>query len=190
MSQQVLDKLQARLRDGVLETHAHRGDETAVIDAAQLRSTCRWLKETDGLEFDMLTDLTAVDYLDWNGPPRDGPRFEVVYHLYSTRHRHRLRLKVGVDLEEDDSEPPQVDTISDLWANANWCEREVWDMYGISFRDHPDLRRILLYEQFEGHPLRKDYPKDKRQPLVRRPLHEIESVVEGVARRPGVKSVL
>ena len=108
----------------------------------------------------MLMDLTAVDYLTYPGR-EDAPRFEVVYHLYSVPHNHRVRIKAGV--EEDDAVVP---TAVPLWPIADWLEREVWDMFGLRFAEHPDLRRLLLYEQFEGHPLRKDYPVSKRQPLI------------------------
>ena len=106
----------------------------------------------------------------WPGPPGgpggrahggSAPRFAVVYHFFSTVHKHRLRLVVPI--EEGAAE---VDSLTDLWAGANWLEREVWDMFGIVFRGHPDLKRILMYEEFEGHPLRKDYPVNKRQPLI------------------------
>jgi NADH-quinone oxidoreductase subunit C len=103
----------------------------------------------------MLTDLTCVDY---HG---EEPRFEVVYHLYSVSKKQRVRLKARVS-----EASPELPSATSLWASANWMEREVWDLYGVRFRGHPDLRRILLYEGFEGHPLRKDYPKEKRQPLV------------------------
>ena len=96
----------------------------------------------------------------WPGPP-NGPRFAVVYHFFSSKHKHRLRLVVPVD-----SSAAEVDSLTDLWSGANWLEREVWDMFGIAFRGHPDLKRILMYEEFEGHPLRKDYPVNKRQPLI------------------------
>jgi NADH-quinone oxidoreductase subunit C len=96
----------------------------------------------------------------WPGPLGHS-RFAVVYHFYSLTHKHRLRLLVPLD--EADAE---VDTLTSLWAAANWLEREVWDMFGIRFRGHPDLKRILMYEEFEGHPLRKDYPVKKRQPLI------------------------
>jgi NADH-quinone oxidoreductase subunit C len=110
---------------------------------------------------DMLTDLTVVDYLGQT------PRFEVVYHLYSVTHRHRLRVKVPVaDATESEC---WVDSATGLWQSANWAEREAWDLYGVRFRGHPDLRRILMYDEFKGHPLRKDYPQNARQPLVRRP---------------------
>ena len=101
-------------------------------------------------------DLTAVDYMD-----RKAQRFEVVYHFYSSTLNHRVRLKVPVD--EDDC---LVDTLDSLYKAANWFEREVWDLYGIKFKGHPNMKRILLYEEFKGHPLRKDYPINKRQPLI------------------------
>ena len=88
-------------------------------------------------------------------------RFVVVYHFYSLVHKHRLRLVVPV--EESEAE---LDSLTPLWAGADWLEREVWDMFGIRFRGHPNLKRILMYEEFEGHPLRKDYPVNKRQPLI------------------------
>ena len=112
------------------------------------------------LAFDMLTDLKAVDYLKYPGR-EDGPRFDVVYHLYSIPHNHRLRIKVRV--EEDDAVVP---TAVGVWPIANWFEREVWDMFGVRFEGHPDLRRLLMYEEFVGHPLQKDYPIERRQPLI------------------------
>jgi NADH-quinone oxidoreductase subunit C len=117
-------------------------------------------RDDGDLAFDMLTDLTAVDCATFPGR-EDGPRFEVVYHLNSLPHNHRLRVKVRVG--EDD---PVVPTAVDLWPIANWLEREVWDMFGVRFAGHPDLRRLLLYEEFVGHPLRKDYPINRRQPLI------------------------
>lgn len=184
MSRQVLEKLEAYLGDALLDSHDQHGDETAIIAPERLHETVKWLRDTPGLEFDMLTDLTAVDYLDQGGSPHGkGTRFEVVYHLYSVSRGHRLRLKIGVDLPEEVDDNgvahPTVDTISDLYGNANWTEREVWDLYGIRFEGHPDPRRILMYEEFVGHPLRKDYRKDRRQPLIRRPRKELEQVVLG-----------
>jgi NADH-quinone oxidoreductase subunit C len=115
----------------------------------------RFLRDDTDCQFDMLTDVTAVDYLG------EEPRFEMVYHLYSVPKNKRLRVKARVG-----ERAPEIATLCELWPSANWMEREVWDLYGIRFAGHPDLRRILLYEEFEGHPLRKDYPKEKRQPLV------------------------
>jgi NADH-quinone oxidoreductase subunit C len=106
----------------------------------------------------MLADLCGVDY-----PDRE-PRFEVVAHLYSLSKGHRLRVKTRVgDAEGEVVEAP---TLTDIWAAANWLERQAYDHYGIVFTGHPDLRRILLYPEFVGYPLRKDYPADKIQPLV------------------------
>jgi len=139
----------------VVETHARLGEPTALVEADRVIEVLAAARDDETLDFDMLTDLTAVDYLGRS------PRFEVVYHLYSTGARHRLRVKAGVA-----EEPCEIDSAVDIWLAANWMEREVWDMYGICFRGHPDLRRILLYEAFEGHPLRKDYPKQKRQPII------------------------
>jgi NADH-quinone oxidoreductase subunit C len=151
----VLRRVLELLPDAVQETHARLGDATARVDPARIVEVLRMLRDDPELEFEMLTDLTAVDYLG------EVPRFEVVYHLYSVAKNHRVRIKARV--AED---APEIESAVSLWPSADWMEREVWDLYGIRFRNHPDLRRILLYEQFDGHPLRKDYPKEKRQPLV------------------------
>jgi NADH-quinone oxidoreductase subunit C len=151
----VLRRLLEALPDAVRGTHAHRGDATVVVDAARIVDVMRFLRDERDVEFDMLSDLTAVDHLG------EEPRFELVYHLYSTTRNHRVRVKARVP-----ETPCQIESIVEVWPAANWMEREAWDLYGIRFRNHPDLRRILLYEEFEGHPLRKDYPKERRQPLV------------------------
>ena len=139
----------------VRETHARLGDATAVVEAGSLLEVMRFLRDEPDLEFEMLIDVTAVDRLGQE------PRFEMVYHLYSVTRNHRLRVKTRVP-----EQPAVVASLVEIWASANWMEREVWDMYGISFEGHPDPRRLLLYEEFEGHPLRKDYPKERRQPLL------------------------
>lgn len=156
----MLDALRARFGAAVLETHTHRGDATAVVAREALLDVLRYCRDEPGLAFEMLMDLTAVDYSRYPGR-EDGPRFEVVYHLYSLTHNHRVRIKVPVG--EDD---PVVPSATGLWPIANWMEREVWDMFGVRFAGHPDLRRLLLYESFVGHPLRKDYPINRRQPLI------------------------
>jgi NADH-quinone oxidoreductase subunit C len=145
--------------DALLATHALHGDATALVEPARVVEVLAFLRDDPACAFDMLADLCAVDYL--RHPDRDGPRFEVVYHLLSTRLLHRVRVKAAVA-----EVPCQIDSCVPVWPAANWMEREVFDLYGIRFRNHPDLRRILLYEEFEGHPLRKDYPKERRQPLV------------------------
>ena len=134
---------------------AARGQAVLVVDRAALAATLRTLRDHPELRFEMLSDVTAVDYLGRT------PRFEVVYQLYSITHNHRLRVKVPLDDGD-----PSVPSAAGLWKSANWAERETWDMFGIRFTGHPDLRRILMYEEFEGHPLRKDYPLQRRQPLV------------------------
>jgi NADH-quinone oxidoreductase subunit C len=156
----ILARLGERFGAAILETGAARGEATARVDRAAVRDVLAFCRDAPELRFDLLMDLTAVDYLKYPGG-EDRPRFEVVYHLYSVPHNHRLRLKVPV--EEDD---PVVPSVVSLWPIANWLEREAWDMFGIRFEGHPDLRRLLLYEEFVGHPLRKDYPVNKRQPLL------------------------
>ena len=156
----IIDEVRARFGSAVVESHAHRGDHTVVVERGAVRDVLALCRDASALQFDMLMDLTAADYSRFPGR-EDGPRFEVVYHLYSLVHNHRLRVKVRVD--EDD---PVVPSAVDLWPIANWFEREVWGMFGVRFDGHPDLRRLLLYESFVGHPLRKDYPINRRQPLI------------------------
>jgi NADH-quinone oxidoreductase subunit C len=177
-----------RFPQAVIGSHAYRGDATILLRAESLLDVARTLKEDSAFQMNLLVDITAVDYSafgkkpapaffassgvgvrpnteipdtnPWPGPPSTA-RFAVVYHFYSLALKHRMRLSVPV--EEDDA---QVDSLTSLWGAADWLEREVWDMFGITFRGHPELKRILMYEEFEGHPLRKDYPVKKRQPLI------------------------
>src|SRR5687768_512878 len=127
----------------VAEAH---GEVTAIVPREAIVEACSFLKGQHG--FDMLADLCGAD----RGPEED-PRFEVNYHLFSTKHHNRLRLKVL--LAEDD---PHVGTVTSLWKTADWHERETFDLFGVIFDGHPDLRRILLPSDFDGHALRKDYP--------------------------------
>jgi NADH-quinone oxidoreductase subunit C len=157
---EILQRLQSRLDAAVVDTHEQHGDATAVLDRGALLDALRFCRDDPDLGFDVLMDLTGADYLKYPGR-EDGPRFEVVYHLYSLSHNHRVRLKVRLD--EDDAVVP---TAVPLWPIADWLEREVWDMFGVRFEGHPDLRRLLMYEEFVGHPLRKDYPINRRQPLI------------------------
>jgi len=157
---QILQRLRDRFGGAVVDTHEHRGDATLVVERGTLVDVLRFCRDEPTLGFDVLMDLTAVDYQKYPGR-EDGPRFDVVYHLYSLGHNHRVRVKVRVD--EDDATVP---TAVDLWPIANWFEREVWDMFGVRFSGHPDLRRLLMYEEFVGHALRKDYPINRRQPLI------------------------
>jgi NADH-quinone oxidoreductase subunit C len=150
-----LRRLGEAMADAVQATHARLGDATALVDPARIQDVLRFLRDDADCEFEMLTDLCAVDYLG------ETPRFEVVYHLYSVTKNQRVRIKARVP-----EAPCEIATTCDVWPSANWMEREVWDLYGIRFTGHPNLKRLLLYEEFEGHPLRKDYPKERRQPLV------------------------
>lgn len=158
MSEAVQKRLVAKFGDAILETTSYLGDETVVVDPARWREVAHFLRNERDLAFDMLTDLTAVDY------PKRSPRFEVVVHLTSISKRHRIRLKARVG--DEDGDGAEIDSLVSIWPGANWAERECYDLFGVTFRGHPDLRRILMYPEFEGHPLRKDYPAQLAQPLV------------------------
>jgi NADH-quinone oxidoreductase subunit C len=132
-----------------------RGQAVITVSRDGVLDALRALRDDAALAFDALADLTAVDYLGRE------PRFEVVYQLNSLAHHHRLRVKAEVPGSD-----PRIASATPLWNAALWAEREVWDLFGIHFVGHPDLRRILMYPEFEGHPLRKDYPVNKRQPLI------------------------
>jgi len=149
----VLDLLQQRLTGHVREASLVHGTLALIVAPGELLVVVQRLKTE--FQFDIFLDVTAVDWLGQE------PRFEVVYHFYSTRHFVRVRLKTRV-AEAD----PTLDSLVSLYGSARYMERECHDMYGIVFRDNPDLRPILLYEGFVGHPLRKDYPKEQEQPLV------------------------
>ena len=156
MSTSFINKIKSNYASVIIDSHDFRGDQTITIKKGSVLELFKFLRDDPDLDFKFLMDLTAVDYLN-----RKDARFEIVYHLYSLSHNTRLRVKIPVT-EHDCS----IDSIWSLWKTANWYEREVWDLYGIKFNGHPDLRRILLYEEFKGHPLRKDYPINKRQPLI------------------------
>lgn len=158
MSQRVVEQLKKQFPDAVLESHSQFGDETVVVDPARWREIAEFLKTNPKISMEMLTDLTAVDY------PHREPRFEVVAHFCSLSKGHRLRMKARVG--DSAGERVEIASLEPLWASANWMERECYDLLGVVFIGHPDLRRILLYPEFEGHPLRKDYPADRTQPLI------------------------
>ena len=148
---QIAKMIEEQFPGQVLGTVAHSGQVGVMIKPESIVAVCRYLRDEPALRMDHLTDLTAVDYSAYPGDT--GLRFEVVYNLISTEHLHRIRLKARVP-ESD----PSIDTVTTLWATANWHERETFDLMGIRFKGHPDLRRILLTEDWEGHPLRKEYP--------------------------------
>ena len=184
----LIEAIETRLPYAVRSRHAYRGDATVVVHRDVLLDVARTLKEDTAFQMNLLVDVTAVDFSCFarrpspaffvssgvavgprleipdreRWPAPSGPeRFAVVYHFFSLRLKHRLRLEVL--LHEDDAD---IDSLTPLWAAADWLEREVWDMFGIRFRGHPNLKRILMYDEFAGHPLRKDYPVNKRQPLI------------------------
>ena len=181
--------LRVRFPEAVLAVHSYRGDHTAAVRAQDWLQVARFIKKDPSLQMNFLMDLSAVDYLAFERPtqpqaahinagihvrqPMDLPdqvpwpgkatedRFEVVCHFFSLPLRQRFRVKIPLPEQK-----PEMDSVASLWGSADWFEREVWDMYGIRFHGHPNLKRILMYEGFEGHPLRKDYPVNKRQPLI------------------------
>jgi NADH-quinone oxidoreductase subunit C len=160
----IIAALKAALPGVDCEPGAATDQPTVIVPRERLADTARTLRDDASLRFDVLVDVTAVDW--W---PRE-PRFEVIYHLLSTRAPARLRLKVR--LSGDDS---HVATVRTVWASADWLEREVWDLFGIVFDQHGDLRRLLMPEDWEGHPLRKDYPVQiKMKPKVYEPLQLTE----------------
>lgn len=142
-----IETLKAKFADQVLNVGTHAGQAWADVKRDRIAEILKTLRDECG--FDLLTDLTAVDYLNQGMPER----FAVVYNLYSVKDNVRTRVKAWVP-ETD----PILDSASALWKSAPWAEREVWDLMGIKFKGHPDLKRIQLPENYEGHPLRKDYP--------------------------------
>lgn len=141
-----VEKLRSENPEWVPDFKDARGEVTVYVPREYIVDVCWVLKTKHG--FDMLADLCGAD----NGPEED-PRFDINYHLFSTKHYNRIRLKVQVS--EDD---PKIPTVVTVWKTANWHERETYDMFGVVFDGHPDLRRILLPSDFDGHALRKDYP--------------------------------
>ncbi len=144
----VVEAIRQAFPGAILDEQDFRDEPTVVVHPGDLVSVARFLHDDPALAFNMLKDCCGVDYM----PLGRQPRFAVVYQLYSLTHNRSLRLMVGVD------EGGAVPTLTGVWPGANWYEREVYDMFGIGFAGHPDLRRILLPEDFKGHPLRKDFP--------------------------------
>jgi NADH-quinone oxidoreductase subunit C len=142
----ILEALGKTFGEAVPSHEVFRGQLSVTVDKDRIVEVCTFLRDDPGLRFDMLTDLTAVDFL-----PAE-PRFQVVYNLYSFPNNRRLRLKVPLALNDT------IATVEGVWKAANWLEREVYDLFGIVFDGHSDLRRILLWDGYVGHPLRKDFP--------------------------------
>lgn len=159
MSERVLHVLREKFGAAILETHSHLGDDTALVEASSWKAVCQFLRDDPSMKFDLFVDLCGVDY------PEREPRIEVVLHLYSISLGHRVRLKTRVGDQELEG-PVEVDSVTGIWRGAGWFEREAYDLLGVTFKGHPDLRRILMYPEFTGHPLRRDYPANLAQPLV------------------------
>jgi NADH-quinone oxidoreductase subunit C len=151
MNDTILTKLKENFPQSILEVGEFRHELTIVVRKDDIVPICQSLRDDPELRFNFLSDLCGVDY------PERKPRFDVVYNLYSISKNHRVRLKVRVDDGES------VSSVTSVWSTANWHEREVFDMFGIRFEGHPDLRRILMPEDWEGHPLRKDFPLTKEE---------------------------
>ncbi len=144
----IAEKIKEKFPDQVIDVTEFRDQVSVIVKKDQIVPILRYLHDDPLLSLDHLQDLTAVDYLK-----KKEVRFEVIYNLYSMKYRHKIRIRAQVP-EID----PKISSVVPIWAGSNWHERECYDMFGIVFTGHPDLRRILLPEDWEGHPLRKDYP--------------------------------
>ncbi|HPF71118.1 MAG TPA: NADH-quinone oxidoreductase subunit C, partial [Candidatus Krumholzibacteria bacterium] len=175
MSQKLVERLQREFGADILATASHHGDESVTVAPGKLRDVLVHLRDKEGCE--QLSDVAGVDF-----PGRD-KRFQVVYLLRSWEKNHRLQVKV--DAAEDEAVP----TVSDLYRSADWAERETWDLLGIPFAGHPDLRRILCHHEFEGHALRKDYPIEQGQECSRpEKLFTDEDIARAAARATALVS--
>jgi NADH-quinone oxidoreductase subunit C len=146
-NEKVLEKLKAKYSDAVVDANEFRGELTIIVPKEHIAEVCRFMKEDEELAFDLLADLCGIDMYT---PEK---RFGVIYNLYSLKNKHRIRLKTFTEEEH-----PKVPTVTGVWGTANWHERETFDMFGIFFEGHPDLRRMYMPDEFEYHPLRKDFP--------------------------------
>ena len=155
-SEALIQLLKSKLGSLIVSSEVTLGDAVLRIERASIPQFFKLLKLDSELAFDFLVSVTATDWLD-----QKENRFEMVYHIASLTKGYRVRVKAYVPEAN-----PEVDSITPLFSAANFMEREVWDMYGIRFKGHPDLRRILMYDEFVGHPLRKDYPVQGKQPRV------------------------
>ena len=152
----MLEKLRESFPSEIMESGVEHGHSFVVVKKDRLPELLKLLRDEPELRFEMLMDLCGVD----RSRLGEAIRFEVVYHFYSLTHHHRLRLRVKVPQED-----PRVATATDFWQGADWFERECWEMFGIVFEGHPRLKHLLLFDGFEGYPLRKDYPIAKRQKI-------------------------
>jgi len=198
VAQALIDLLREAHPDAILATPGHRGDEVAVVQRERLVEVCRFLKEDPRADMKLLAQIACVDLLtyakeatgggalasievlayDLERKPSVEPRYQVAYNLGCVTRPRRLRLRV--ELRSDDVKVP---TVTGVWRTADWWERYVYDMFGVEFVGHPNLTRILLYPEFQGFPLRKDYPVRKRQLLV--PELDFPDLIRGPGPGPG-----
>ncbi len=151
----ITEELKEKFPEKIVEISTQFNDEIVSIEKDALLAIAQYLKNQPR-DYSMLLDLTCVDYQG------ESMRFEMVYHFFSLSNNHRLRVKARIAYKD-----LSIDSLTSIWKNANWLEREVYDMFGVQFKGHPDLRRLFMYDEFEGHPLRKDYPLRKRQPIIK-----------------------
>jgi NADH-quinone oxidoreductase subunit C len=197
MAQALVDLLRERHPDAILSSHTFQGDDVVVLRRESLQDVCRFLKEGEA-DMKLLRQIAGVDLLTFDTETTGGgalasievpaydletkkvrePRFYAAYNLYSVTRKQSLRLRI--DLRSDDLKVP---TVAGIWRTADWWERYIYDMFGFEFVGHPNLKRLLLYPEFQGFPLRKDYPARKRQPLV--PEHDFPDLVRGPGPGPG-----
>jgi NADH-quinone oxidoreductase subunit C len=139
-------KLEEKFLNSILEVTTFRGEVTVTVSKGEIFEICKYLHSDPDLQYHLLTDLCGLDFFP------ETPRFGVVYLLYSLKNNQRLRVKTRV------GEVESIPSVESIWKAANWYEREAYDLFGINFENHPDLRRIMLWDGYEGHPLRKDFP--------------------------------
>lgn len=175
---ELCELLKSKLGSHIVAAHVELGDAVIEVDRSTAHDLFQLLKLDSAFHFDYLVDITAVDWMD-----ERPERFQVVYHLLSLKHLHRLRVKIDVPETQ-----LTVASVVDLWSGANFMEREVWDMFGIRFENHPDLRRILMYPEFEGYPLRKDYPVQAKQPRIPLRYPEVRNTAVDL-ERPGLVQI-
>jgi len=197
MAQALVDLLRDNFKEAVLSSHSHRGDEVVVVRRESVQEICRFLKDGEA-RMQLLRYIACVDLLTYDTEMTGGgalasnevpaydlakkaprePRFQLGYNVYSVVRKQSVRLRV--ELRSDDVKVP---TVTSVWRTADWWERYLFDMFGIDFIGHPNLKRILMYPEFQGHPLRKDYPTRKRQPLVAE--LEFPDLIRGPGPGPG-----
>ena len=160
MNETGLKKLKEDLGNTVLGVEEYRGDITIIVPCEKILEVCKYLRDSEEQLYNLFIDLASIDYSKFVKAQPE--RFALIYHLFSLRFKERVRVKIFIPEAN-----PKVQTITELWPAANWFEREAYDMMGIAFEGHPDLRRILCHDDFIGHALRKDYPIQKRQKLIK-----------------------